>query len=119
MHSVFLFFFFNHIVEQYPLQSKKLQDLFETIVDIVVSSYGVGCRFANENLIFRMNKYSAPAKGEPAQGLTPHIDGSSMTILCQNEVDGLLLKSKEGEWMRASPGNSFVVFAGNALKVSI
>lgn len=96
--------------------SKKLLDLAETIMDLIINSYGVDSHFTNKNVIGRMTKYLAPAKGEPALGLTPHIDGNSITILSQNEVDGLLLRSREGEWMKVSPGKSFVVFVGQTLQ---
>ncbi|ONK66540.1 uncharacterized protein A4U43_C06F9250 [Asparagus officinalis] len=64
-----------------------------------------------------MIKYTAPAKEEPAVGLSEHTDINYLTILCQNEVQGLKIITKEGEWIPVDPGNDyFVVFVGESLK---
>ncbi|KAI4337364.1 hypothetical protein L6164_015792 [Bauhinia variegata] len=54
---------------------------------------------------------------ESNQGLVPHTDKSSLTILCQNEVQGLEVLSKQGKWIPLNiPRGVFVVIVGDVLK---
>ncbi|CAN1302874.1 Probable 2-oxoglutarate-dependent dioxygenase AOP1.2 [Linum perenne] len=72
-------------------------------------------------LLLRMMKYSPPTTLEQAQeGLNPHTDKDMITILCQNEVDGLEIQSKSGDWIHFKPSHqhqdsSFVVMVGDSL----
>ncbi|CAN1302869.1 Probable 2-oxoglutarate-dependent dioxygenase AOP1.2 [Linum perenne] len=72
------------------------------------------------NPFFRMMKYSPPSPKQAQEGLNPHTDKDMITILCQNEVDGLEIQSKSGDWIHFKPSHqhqdsSFVVMVGDSL----
>ncbi|KAF2301323.1 hypothetical protein GH714_022734 [Hevea brasiliensis] len=68
------------------------------------------------NPIFRVMKYKGPQTTDTQLGLHPHTDKNIVTILYQNQVDGLEVKTKDGEWInvKLSP-DSFVVMIGDSL----
>ncbi|CAN1141711.1 Probable 2-oxoglutarate-dependent dioxygenase AOP1 [Linum perenne] len=92
---------------------------------MIVERYGLE-KYMDEHLnstilLLRMMKYSPPTTLEQAQeGLNPHTDKDMITILCQNEVDGLEIQSKSGDWIHFKPSHqhqdsSFVVMVGDSL----
>ncbi|KAJ6427273.1 hypothetical protein OIU84_022798 [Salix udensis] len=57
-----------------------------------------------------------PEKTEANVGCDAHTDKSFITVLHQNQVSGLEVKSKDGQWMSFTPSpSSFIVIAGDAL----
>lgn len=69
------------------------------------------------NLI-RVMKYRAPEKDESNMGLLSHADKNMLTILHQNEVEGLQVQKKDGEWIKVKlSSNSFVVMVGETFRV--
>lgn len=89
---------------------------------MVFERYGVkkyyDSHVASATYFLRLMKYRAPEMNETNQGCHVHTDKSFMTILHQNQVDGLELKTKDGEWIafESSP-TSFLVMAGDAFLV--
>jgi len=67
----------------------------------------------------RLMKYKVPEKNQVLKNsLVPHTDQNGLTILCQNEVQGLQVLSKTGKWIELEiPQNGFVVIVGDILKV--
>ncbi|KAM3308124.1 hypothetical protein P3S67_009868 [Capsicum chacoense] len=61
-------------------------------------------------------KYKAPQSSETKLGLSAHTDKSIVTILCQNQVKGLQVLTKDGQWINvdATP-NTFTVIIGDSL----
>ena len=76
--------------------------------------------FDNGFQSMRMNYYPPCPQPEKVMGLTPHSDGSTLTILLQiNEVEGLQIK-KDGKWIPIAPlPNAFIVNIGDTLEVII
>ncbi|KAK2978130.1 hypothetical protein RJ640_028684 [Escallonia rubra] len=74
---------------------------------------------ADTKSTFRLIKYNAPPSNEEgAVGLEAHTDKDIITILCQNEVQGLEINSREGIWSQVTiPKGCFTVIVGEALKV--
>uniref|UniRef100_A0A7N1A7U2 Fe2OG dioxygenase domain-containing protein n=1 Tax=Kalanchoe fedtschenkoi TaxID=63787 RepID=A0A7N1A7U2_KALFE len=61
-------------------------------------------------------KYNVPPSGA-AVGLVPHTDKNALTILCQNDVQGLEIMSKDGAWTHVVvPPGCFLVVVGDILK---
>ena len=72
------------------------------------------------NYQLRVLKYGRPqASSEPALGVHAHYDQNLMTLLHQNDVDGLEIRNKNDEWIdvKLSP-NSFIVMIGQSFNVS-
>ncbi|KAH9723509.1 protein SRG1 [Citrus sinensis] len=76
--------------------------------------------FDNGFQSMRMNYYPPCPQPEKVMGLTPHSDGSALTILLQiNEVEGLQIKN-DGKWIPITPlPNAFIVNIGDTLEVII
>ncbi|XP_002528475.2 protein SRG1 [Ricinus communis] len=66
----------------------------------------------------RMNYYPPCPQPEKVIGLTPHSDGTGLTILLQvNDVEGLQIK-KDGKWVPVKPlPNAFVINIGDILEI--
>ncbi|CAH2041883.1 unnamed protein product [Thlaspi arvense] len=66
----------------------------------------------------RINYYPPCPKPELVLGVTPHSDGSLLTIVLQlNQVDGLQIK-KDGMWIPIRPlPSAFVVNVGDSLEI--
>lgn len=68
----------------------------------------------------RINRYAAPNTQEEEVGSSPHHDKNFLTILQQNQVDGLQVQTKEGKWLKVSftSPSSFAVVVGESFMVS-
>ena len=66
----------------------------------------------------RSNYYPPCPQPEKVIGLTPHSDGSGLTIVLQiGDVEGLQVK-KDGKWVTVKPlPNAFIVNIGDILEV--
>ncbi|GKV35774.1 hypothetical protein SLEP1_g43994 [Rubroshorea leprosula] len=68
------------------------------------------------NASFRVMKYNGPQTTEAKLGLNARTDKNIVTILYQNEVDGLEVKTKTGEWINVKPSpDSFIAMMGDSL----
>ncbi|KAF5787051.1 putative oxoglutarate/iron-dependent dioxygenase, isopenicillin N synthase [Helianthus annuus] len=70
------------------------------------------------NYVVKLMKYRVPEPNESNLGLQAHADAGVMTILHQNDVEGLEILTKDNEWLKVklSP-NLFIVMAGETLNV--
>nr|POE66834.1 putative 2-oxoglutarate-dependent dioxygenase aop1.2 [Quercus suber] len=98
----------------YAIQIVELEQLVKRMVFDTsgVKKYLDPCiQFYN----LRFLKYSVPEMDEANVGVENHTDKTFVSILNQNEVNGLEVKTKNGDWikMELSP-SSFVVMAGEA-----
>ncbi|XP_039009379.1 probable 2-oxoglutarate-dependent dioxygenase AOP1.2 [Hibiscus syriacus] len=72
----------------------------------------------NTNYMLKLMKYNAPPYGKPTSGVFAHCDKNMVTLLYQNEVDGLQIQNKDGEWMNIKPSpDSFIVMVGESFNV--
>ncbi|KAE8684303.1 Detected protein of unknown function [Hibiscus syriacus] len=82
--------------------------------------YGVGKYYGSHikatDYLLRLINYRVPHEDERDIDACPdHTDKSFMTILHDNEVVGLQVKTKEGDWIGVEPsGSMFLVMAGDA-----
>ncbi|KAK0595785.1 hypothetical protein LWI29_009953 [Acer saccharum] len=100
--------------------AKQVSELEQTVKQMVFESYGVEKYYESLNekstYLLRMMKYRGPEKNENNVGCESHTDKSFITILHQNEVNGLEIKSKDGSWIGFDDPtpSSFIVMAGDA-----
>ncbi|KAG4204098.1 hypothetical protein ERO13_A04G027050v2 [Gossypium hirsutum] len=97
-------------------------ELEKTILKMILESFGLE-KYMDEltdiaSYQLRIMKYEKPKANEQTIGVPAHSDSNIMTLLYQNEVNGLKIQSKDGEWMnlKLSP-NSFIVIIGECLCV--
>ncbi|CAK7356623.1 unnamed protein product [Dovyalis caffra] len=109
----------DHFCKTALLYSKLVSELEQMVVRMVFESYGVDQHHDSHKesttYFFRMMKYRGPEKNESDVGCNIHTDKGFITVLHQNQVSGLEVKSKDGQWMAYKPSpSSFVVMAGEA-----
>ncbi|XVF26674.1 hypothetical protein REPUB_Repub14bG0038100 [Reevesia pubescens] len=102
------------------LFTDRVLGLDQMIRRMVLESFGLD-KYMDEHMnsvkyLLRAMKYRAPQTTDKNIGLNPHTDKSMVTLLYQNEVDGLEIQTKDGEWVdvKPSPG-SFVLMIGDSL----
>ncbi|KAE8680885.1 gibberellin 3-beta-dioxygenase 1-like [Hibiscus syriacus] len=109
---------FSKTLVSFTQQSTRLE---KTIRRLILEIFGVE-KYADElidntNYMLKLSKYKAPQNGEPTSGIVAHTDQNMVTLLYQNEVDGLQIHNKDGEWMDVKPSpNSFIVVVGESLR---
>ncbi|KAM3308112.1 hypothetical protein P3S67_009856 [Capsicum chacoense] len=101
--------------------SEQLVELDQIVRRMILESLGGLEKYMNEhmnsiNYILRLMKYKAPQSTETKLGLSAHTDKSIVTILCQNQVKGLQVLTKDGQWINVDPTpNTFTVIIGDSL----
>ncbi|XP_022777147.1 probable 2-oxoglutarate-dependent dioxygenase AOP1.2 [Durio zibethinus] len=104
--------------------SKQLSELDQMIRRMILESFHLE-KYLDEhmdstNYLLRMMKYKGPKTTETKLGLNSHTDKNVVTILFQNEVDGLQVQTKDREWIEVKPSkNTFIVMIGESLYVSL
>ncbi|KDP40825.1 hypothetical protein JCGZ_24824 [Jatropha curcas] len=100
--------------------SKALAELDQTVRRMIVESFGIE-NLLDEHLnstynFLRVTKYEAPKTSEKKTGLRAHTDKNTTSILYQNQIDGLEVQLKNGEWINVkfSP-DSFIFIIGDSL----
>lgn len=105
--------------------SSKLLEMNFMVLRMILESFGLMEKYYESHLentssVFRLMKYKVPppSDGGTAIGLVPHTDKNSLTILFQNDVQGLDVLTKQGNWVQLEiPEGSFTVIVGDTLKV--
>ncbi|XP_059636056.1 probable 2-oxoglutarate-dependent dioxygenase AOP1 [Cornus florida] len=108
--------FFCETVHSY---SKLVTELEQAVKRMVFESYGVGkyydSHIGSTTYILKLMKYRGPLMNETNIGVSNHMDKSFITILHQNKVYGLVVKTKDGVWIGFEHRpSSFIVMAGDA-----
>lgn len=114
-----------HIVnsDTINLYAKLLVELDHITKRMVFDGYSVDQKHCDSilestNYMLRGFKYRLPQKDDNNLGLHAHSDTSFFTILHQNNVTGLQVKLKNGEWIDTDPSPfMFLILAGDAFKV--
>jgi hypothetical protein len=105
--------------------ARRIAELEEAVQRMVMEGLGVpGYHDAmRESMrhVFRMSQYTAPGGGAEGKEVRygAHQDCSTLTVVCQHEVNGLEVQTGDGEWVHFRPSSpaSLVVMAGNELRV--
>ncbi|XP_077226475.1 putative 2-oxoglutarate-dependent dioxygenase AOP1 [Tasmannia lanceolata] len=101
--------------------SSKVLELDLIIRKMIFDSFGAGkcydSHVGDTSSIFRVMKYNPPVGNESAIGLVAHTDKNFITILCLDEVQGLEVQSKDGDWIHVpSSRGSLIVIVGESFK---
>ncbi|XP_009621691.1 gibberellin 20-oxidase-like protein [Nicotiana tabacum] len=113
---------FSEILQDY---GSKMTELAKVIQKTVLMSLGeeVGMKcyiseFGNCHGYLRINNYSPPDSLEKeVEGLGMHTDMSCITIVYQDELGGLQVRSKDGQWVDIMPcEGTLVVNIGDMLQ---
>ena len=103
----------------------RVSELEQMVKRMVFESYGVekyyNSHFESTTYLFRLIKYRVPSEiNESNVGCHVHTDKSFITILHQNEVEGLEFKTKDGDcWIGFEPSpSSFLGSHHTKLKAS-
>ncbi|CAA0826393.1 2-oxoglutarate (2OG) and Fe(II)-dependent oxygenase superfamily protein [Striga hermonthica] len=113
---------FSEIVQEY---GNRMTHLSKTILKAIIESLGLNfdtkylAEFNNCHGYMRINHYSLPGSsdGQEIEGLGMHTDMSCITVVWQDEIGGLQVRSKEGQWMEISAKeNALVVNIGDLLQ---
>ncbi|CAK9146215.1 unnamed protein product [Ilex paraguariensis] len=98
---------------------KKVAEQEQLVSKMVVESYGLE-RYYNSHLhsmtyFLRTIKYREPEIDETNAGTDIHTEKSLITILHQNQVHGLQIQARNGNWIDVDfTLESFVIIAGDA-----
>ncbi|XP_027357030.1 probable 2-oxoglutarate-dependent dioxygenase AOP1 [Abrus precatorius] len=104
--------------------SSKMLELSFLILKMIVEGYGLPRHYNLDvgnmkgSSDSRLIKYQVPkSNNDSKNALLPHTDKSALTILFQNDVQGLQVLSKTGKWVGLEvPQDGFVVIIGDILK---
>ncbi|XP_006367749.1 probable 2-oxoglutarate-dependent dioxygenase AOP1 [Solanum tuberosum] len=100
--------------------SEQLSELDQTVRRMVLESLGLE-KYMDEhmnstNFVLRLLKYNTPQSSESEIGISAHTDRSIATILYQNEINGLQVMTKDGQWINVEPTqDTFTVMIGDSL----
>ncbi|OMO79546.1 Oxoglutarate/iron-dependent dioxygenase [Corchorus capsularis] len=113
----------SEILQEY---GNNMMNLSKRITDVILKSLGDGyerefyeSEFGKCHGYLRIVNYSPPNEVEEreVEGLGMHTDMSCITIVYQDELGGLQMRSKEGKWMDIPPcKNSLVVNIGDLMQ---
>ncbi|KAL5725679.1 hypothetical protein ACHQM5_008797 [Ranunculus cassubicifolius] len=93
-------------------------ELEQMVMKMVLESFDVEpynqSQVGSTSYILQVMKYGVPRTNKTRLGLVPHQDKSFVTVLGQNDVHGLEIQAKDGEWICVKPSaSSFVVIIGD------
>lgn len=122
MLLLIIFYYNSEILNS---MSSKMQELNFRVLEMILESFGMEDQKQYDALvresssIFRVMKYKVPLREDQNLGLVAHTDKNALTVLCQNDVQGLEIINKQGHWEQVVvPKDAFLVIVGDALKVS-
>lgn len=104
-----------------------MTELSKTVLKLVLTTLGEGfgskyyeSEFHKCHGYMRINNYTTPSPQSlerEAEGLGMHTDMSCLTIVYQDEIGGLQVRSKEGKWMNILPcEGTLIVNIGDMLQ---
>jgi isopenicillin N synthase-like dioxygenase len=94
--------------------AQRLMPLYARALDLPADFFATLCDRPLSSL--RLTHYPPASYGADEYGLAPHTDSTFLTLLAQNKVPGLQIRTPDGAWFNAEVvPNSFVVNTGDVL----
>jgi isopenicillin N synthase-like dioxygenase len=92
----------------------RMLPLYALALDLPADYFETRCTASLSSL--RLTHYPSVAYGSDEYGIAPHTDSTFMTLLAQNPVPGLQIRTQAGEWIDAPViPDTFVVNTGDVL----
>ncbi|KAG8471717.1 hypothetical protein CXB51_036349 [Gossypium anomalum] len=113
---------FAQLIDTVHSLAIQMEELNKLIWLMIFESYGLGEKLEplmiNYKTLVRMMKYMAPPPGEYESGLFAHTEKPVSTVICEDQVSGLEIEVKDGQWIKLSnlSPSSFVFVVGDPLK---
>ena len=121
----------NQWPEQHPSLKVTMLRYFaeiERLADVLLRGFSMALGLEGDHLLqyfkkplsrLKVNHY--PPQRSPVRednlGVVPHADSGGFTILWQDEIGGLEVQNKKGEWVGAPPvADTFVINIGNIME---
>eukprot|EP00249_Psilotum_nudum_P015325 c25264_g1_i2 orf=301-1410(-) len=121
-------------VNQWPVNPPGLREACETyiaaaeklafsLLELISQSLGLPSNwfhhlFKPGTSFLRLNHYPVCPAPELALGVSRHKDSGALTVLAQDDVGGLEVRRKDGEWIGVKPDmSSFVINVGDLVQV--
>eukprot|EP00250_Pteridium_aquilinum_P019066 c24276_g2_i1 orf=30-1277(+) len=111
----------REVCEAYISAAKKLAS---TVLHLITQSLGLPPNHFDEQFLpsrtsrLRLNHYPVCPAPELALGVSRHKDVGALTVLLQDDVGGLEVKRKDGEWIRVKPDpTALVINVGDLIQV--
>lgn len=103
---------------------EEVEKLGHKLMELIALSLGLPANrfrgyFKDQTSFIRLNHYPPCSSPHLTLGAGRHKDGGALTVLAQDDVGGLEVKTKrDGEWIRVRPvPNSFVINVGDIIRV--
>ncbi|KAJ0961746.1 hypothetical protein J5N97_029574 [Dioscorea zingiberensis] len=98
------------IQDQYSLELERIKSILLSSMSKNLGAEGLADMFKDGMQSVRINYYPPCHHSSKVLGLSPHSDGSGLTLLLQvNQVEGLQIK-KNGRWLPIKPlSSAFIV----------
>jgi isopenicillin N synthase-like dioxygenase len=103
--------------------AEAMEKLSFRLLELISRSLGLpadyfNSKFEEHTSFLRLNHYSPCPVPELALGVGRHKDTGVLTVLAQDEVGGLQVKRKDGEWIGVKPiPDSFIINVGDCIQV--
>ncbi|KAK9165301.1 hypothetical protein Scep_000492 [Stephania cephalantha] len=110
----------REICEEYAGEMEKLS---YKLLELIALSLGLPAErfsdyFENDTSFVRLNHYPPCPSPELALGVGRHKDSGALTVLSQDDVGGLEVRRKDGEWTKVKPiPDSYIINVGDIIQV--
>lgn len=121
--TIFNLFLFSLASNAAWTVGKHMRELEQMVEKMILESMGLEKYFVRqvESLEYglRLTEYGIPSDQENKLAMRSHVDPNMVTVICQHQVGGLEVLSKDGDWITVEPSlDAFTVVTGEAFGVS-
>uniref|UniRef100_A0A6V7QZB1 Fe2OG dioxygenase domain-containing protein n=1 Tax=Ananas comosus var. bracteatus TaxID=296719 RepID=A0A6V7QZB1_ANACO len=120
--TIFNLFLFSLASNAAWTVGKHMRELEQMVEKMILESMGLEKYFVRqvESLEYglRLTEYGIPSDQENKLAMRSHVDPNMVTVICQHQVGGLEVLSKDGDWITVEPSlDAFTVVTGEAFGV--